>query len=98
MQIGYCGGKWVSFVYDKGKIKYSFLNNKISAAVRYAKIKGVDGVHFDYIRYGGTAHKHPHAIDSINYFIKKASAKIHKVKANCIVSAALMPEPKMMHY
>ena len=98
MQIGYSGGKWVSFVNDKGKIKYSFLNNKISEAVRYAKIKGVDGVHFDYIRYGGTAHKHPHAIDSINYFIKKASAKIHKVKSNCIVSAALMPEPKMMHY
>ena len=98
MQIGYSGGKWVSFVDDNGKIKYSFLNKKISEAKRYAKIKGVDGVHFDYIRYGGTAHKHPHAIESINYFIKKASAQIHKIKPNCIVSAALMPEPNMMHY
>jgi hypothetical protein len=98
MQVAYSGGNWVSLVDDHGKLKYGFMNKKVREAKYYAKIKGVDGVHFDYMRYGGTAHKHPHAIDSVNYFVKKASTKIHKIKPNCIVSVALMPEPKMMHY
>lgn len=98
MQVAYSGGKWVSLVDGHGKLKYGFMNKKVKKAVYYSKIKGVDGVHFDYMRYGGTAHKHPHAVDSINYFVKKASIKIHKARPNCMVSLALMPEPKMMHY
>lgn len=98
MQVAYNGGKWVSLVDDHGKIRYSFLLNKILQAKKYAKIKGVDGIHFDYVRYGGTAHKHPNAVKSVNWFSKRASLAIHKVRPNCIVSAALMPEPKMMHY
>ena len=98
MQVAYSGGNWVSLVDDHGKLKYGFMNKKVKQAVYYSKIKGVDGVHFDYMRYGGTAHKHPHAVDSINYFVKKASIKIHKARPNCMVSVALMPEPKMMHY
>lgn len=98
MQVAYSGGDWVSLVDDNGRLKYGFLNKKVAEAKYYAKIKGVDGVHFDYMRYGGTAHKHPNAIKSVNYFVKKASAKIHKVRPNCMVSVALMPEPEMMHY
>lgn len=98
MQVAYSGGDWVSLVDDHGRLKYGFLNKKVAEAKYYAQIKGVDGVHFDYMRYGGTAHKHPNAIKSVNYFVKKASAKIHKVRPNCMVSVALMPEPKMMHY
>ena len=98
MQVAYSGGKWVSLVDDHGKLKYGFLNKKVREAKYYAKIKGVDGVHFDYMRYGGTAHKHPNAVESVNYFVKKASVKIHKVRPNCMVSVALMPEPSMMHY
>ena len=98
MQVAYSGGKWVSLVDDHGKLKYGFMNRKVAEAKRYAKIKGVDGVHFDYMRYGGTAHKHPNAVKSVNYFVKKASTKIHKIKPNCMVSAALMPEPKAMQY
>ena len=98
MQICYTNGKWVSPVKKNHKIKYGFLKSKIAEAKRYAKIKGVDGVHFDYIRFGGTAHKYKTATDAVNYFIKKASTQIHKIKPNCIVSAAVMPEPKMMLY
>jgi uncharacterized protein YfaP (DUF2135 family) len=98
MNVFYNGGKWVSPVTKTGKFKTSFMNKKIAQAKSYAKIPGVDGVHFDYIRYGGTAHKHINAVESINYFVKKASTAVHKVKSNCIVSAAVMPEPKMMHY
>ncbi|MDO5859250.1 Ig-like domain-containing protein [Methanobrevibacter sp.] len=92
------GENWVSPVRDDGSFKYYFINQKIDSAVRYAKIAGVDGIHLDYMRYGGTAHKHINAIASINYIVKKISYSVHKVNKNCIVSVALMPEPSMMHY
>lgn len=98
MQVAYDGKTWVSLVDAKGKLKYSFMNKKIREAKRLAKIKGVDGVHFDYMRYGGTAHKHPNAKESINWFVKKASKTIRSVKPNCMVSVAIMPEPDMMLY
>ena len=98
MQVCYSGGKWVRPINDNNKIKYSFLNKKISEAKRYAKIKGVDGIHFDYMRFGGTAHLYKDPNRAMNYFAKKASTQIHKIKPNCIVSGALMPEPSMMTY
>ena len=97
MQICY-NGKWIRPVNKDGSVRYSFLNKKIKEAKSYAKIKGVDGIHFDYIRFGGTAHKYKDSTKAINYFVKKASYEIHKIKANCIVSAAVMPEPSMMKY
>ena len=98
MQVCYSGGKWVRPINEKNQIKYSFLNKKVNEAKKYAKIKGVDGIHFDYVRFGGTAHLYKDPNRAINYFMKKASTQIHKVRANCIVSAALMPEPSMMTY
>ena len=98
MQVCYSGGKWVRPINEKNQIKYSFLNKKIKEAKKYAKIKGVDGIHFDYVRFGGTAHLYKDPNRAINYFMKKASTQIHKVRPNCIVSAALMPEPSMMTY
>jgi hypothetical protein len=98
MQVCYSGGKWVRPINEKNQIKYSFLNKKINEAKKYAKIKGVDGIHFDYVRFGGTAHLYKDPNRAINYFMKKASTQIHKVRPNCIVSAALMPEPSMMTY
>jgi hypothetical protein len=98
MQICYSGGKWVRPINKDNTIKYSFLNKKIKEAKKYAKIKGVDGIHFDYMRFGGTAHLYKNPNRAMNYFAKKASIQIHKVKSNCIVSGALMPEPSMMTY
>lgn len=98
MQICYSGGKWIRPMNKDGTLKYGFLNKKIAEAKKYSKIKGIDGVHFDYIRFGGTAHLYKNPEKAINYFVKKASVQIHKAKPNCIVSAAVMPEPSMMHY
>ena len=98
MQICYGDGGWVSPVRDDGSFKYGFIHNKVREAVSYAKMKGVAGVHLDYVRYGGTAHKHINAIESINYIVKKTCQEIRKVRPNCIVSVAVMPEPSMMHY
>ena len=97
MQVCY-NGKWVRPCNPDNTIKYGFLNSKIKEAKSYAKISGVDGVHFDYVRFGGTAHLYKKSTEAINYFVKKASIGIHKIKPNCIVSAAVMPEPKMMIY
>lgn len=98
IQVCYNGGKWVRPVNKDGSIKYSFLNKKIAEAKKYSKIKGVDGIHFDYVRFGGTAHLYKTSTKAINYFVKKASVSIHKSKPNCIVSAAVMPEPSKMIY
>ena len=98
MQVCYSNGKWVRPINKDNKIKYGFLNGKIREAKRYAKIKGVDGIHFDYMRFGGTAHLYKNPNRGMNYFVKKASTAIHKIKPNCIVSGALMPEPSMMTY
>lgn len=96
MQVCYKGGKWVRPVDDNNQIKYTFLNNKVKEAKKYAKITGVDGIHFDYVRYGGRAYLYENPNRAMNYFIKKASTEIHKIKPNCIVSAAIMPEPNAM--
>ena len=98
MPVCYDGNNWVSPVRDDGSFKYAFLNKKISEAVRYAKMSGVDGIHFDYMRFGGTAHIHKNSVKVINYFAKKASTKIHSVRPNCMVSVAIMPEPSAMIY
>lgn len=92
------GENWVSPVRDDGSFKMSFINQKVSAAVKYLKGTGADGVHLDYMRYGGTAHKHINADASITYIVKRISYAVHKAKPNSIVSVALMPEPSMMHY
>lgn len=98
MQVCCSNDKWTRPVNKDGSFKYGFLNSKIREAIRYSKIPGADGVHFDYVRFGGTAHLYKTSTDAINYFVKKASVLIHRAKPNCIVSAAVMPEPSMMHY
>lgn len=98
MQVCYGEGGWVSPVRDDGSFKIGFMNQKISEAVGYAKMKGVAGVHMDYVRYGGTAHNHINAVESINYFVKKASIAVHSARPNSIVSVAVMPEPNSMIY
>lgn len=99
MQVFYSGGKWVHSVDSNGKFKHSFFNKKIKQAKYYARIKGVSGVHLDYLRYPGSAYKHDNSARSITYFTKKCCAEVHKVKPNAIVSAAVMPEPSaMIHY
>lgn len=97
MQVCY-DGSWVRPCNKDNTIKYGFLNSKIKEAKKYAKMKGVDGVHFDYVRFGGTAHLYTTSTDAINYFVRSACVQIHKIKPNCIVSAAVMPEPSMMKY
>ena len=95
MQIFYEGGKWVNPV-KNGKPYEAFFEKKITEAQGYAKIKGVAGIHFDYLRYSGNgesaAYKTPGGAAAISQFVEDATEAIHNIDSNIIVSAALMPE------
>ena len=91
MQAFYQGGFWTNPV-KSGSPNTAFFEKKISEAETYAKIKGVSGIHFDYLRYPGTAYKTTGGTAAISQFVKQATEAIHKINSNLIVSCALMPE------
>lgn len=91
-------GNWISPVNKDGSYKYSLYNSIINDAKAYAKIDGVVGIHFDYLRFPGTAYKYTNGVSAINYFTKQACDALHKQNPSIIVSAAVMPEPSSMKY
>lgn len=91
-------GKWVRPMKADGTPDYNYMKKRVAKLVSYAKIKGVAGIHMDYIRFGGTAHLYKDSTKAINYMVKKACVEVRKVNPNCIMSAAIMPEPDMMLY
>ena len=97
MQVAY-DGSWHGIANKDGTYNYELINTRINEAKYYASIPGISGVHFDYLRFGGTAYNFPTAAESINYFVKTAVSEIKSVNPNCLVSAALMPEPNNMLY
>ena len=94
MQVFYYG-KWLNPV-KNSKINYDLISSKINLAKSYAKLKDVGGIHFDYLRYPGTAYLYKNSVNAINYFTKNAVKSIHKINKKIIVSAAIMPEPSSM--
>ncbi|MBP3792198.1 MAG: hypothetical protein ILA26_09255 [Methanobrevibacter sp.] len=98
MAVFYKDGKFVHASNKKGVYNYAFMNEKINLAKYYASFKEVDGIHFDYLRFGGNAYKYKNAVSAVNYFVKEACIKIRGVNPNCIISAAVMPEPTSMKY
>jgi hypothetical protein len=97
MQAFYNGG-WLYPVDDSGNYNYALFDSIIAEAKEYAAIKGVAGIHFDYLRFPGTAYKHANGVEAINYFTKKVCDELHKQYPNIIMSAAVMPEPSGMIY
>ena len=94
-QVFYNNGKWQNPV-KNGKINHKLIDSKVKLAKKYAKVKGVAGVHFDYVRYPGNAHQYKNAVKAVNTFVKKASKAVHKINKKLITSAAVMPEPSSM--
>lgn len=74
------------------------INSIIQEAKKYASIQGVSGIHFDYLRYPGTAYQYKKGVEKINLFIKIAVATIHSINPKSIVSASLMPETTRGEY
>ena len=91
MQVFYDGG-WLSPLNSDGSINTALFNERIAEAKKYAALPGVAGVHFDYLRYPGTAYKHPGGTAAISEFVKLATTAIRGVNPNCLISAAVMPE------
>lgn len=92
----YKNGKYVHASNKKGTYNYKHMNSILKKAKYYASIKEVDGIHFDYLRFGGNAYKFKNAAAAINYFVKKANSDIREVNPDIILSAAVMPEPNEM--
>ena len=88
MQTLYKDGKWI----NPKTASSSTINSIVNEAKSYAQIKGVAGVHLDYLRYPGTAYKTSGGTDAISSLTQKICNAVHGVNSNCIVSAAIMPE------
>lgn len=91
-------GKYIHPSNKKGVYNYKQMNSIINKAKYYASIKEVDGIHFDYLRFGGNAYKYKNGAAAINYFVKRACSEIRSIHPNIIMSAAVMPEPSSMKY
>ena len=98
MSVFYKNGKFYHPVSKKGVYNYKYMNKIIKKAKYYAGLNGVDGIHFDYVRFGGNAYKYKNAVSAVNYFIKQACIAVRGVSPDIIVSAAVMPEPSSMKY
>lgn len=98
MAVFYNNGKYIHASNKKGVYNYAHMNEKIKLAKYYSSFKEVDGIHFDYLRFGGNAYKYKNGAAAINYFVKQASHEVRSVNPNIIVSAAVMPEPSSMKY
>ena len=84
-------GSWINPV-KNGVPNQAFFDKKIAEAKKYAKVKGVAGVHIDYLRYPGNAYQTSGGTAAINSFVKQITQAIHSVNSNLIVSCAVMPE------
>lgn len=80
----------------KYKTKYGYntskLNSLITSISKIVKNYNIDGIHLDYIRYPGTAYKHPGGTEAITSFVQKVYNTVKSIKPKVAVSAALMPE------
>ena len=90
MQVFY-NGKWINPVKD-GVPDEKLFDEKIKRAQSYARMRGVAGIHFDYVRYPGTAYKTPGGAEAVSEFVRLAATQLHQTSPKIIVSVALMPE------
>ena len=102
-QCFYQDGKWINPVLDSlNCYDQAYFDKVIERAVRYVGY-GVDGIHLDYIRFGGTAHKHNPseeitATGCVTEFCRQINAATKAKNPGIILSAALMPEPDSEYY
>ena len=101
-QAFYDEGKWICPVDDQThQLKQDYYDKVVARAVDYAK-KGIDGIHLDYIRYGGTAYKHDYpecrATYQITEFCRQLNRAVKPINPDIILSAAVMPEINSEYY
>lgn len=105
VQCFYHGGKWTpATVIDetdasgkmtKGHMNQDAFNEIIARATSYMGVKPY-GIHFDYIRFGGSGAKYNGGgltpYDSITEFTRQVTTKLKEIDPDIVLSAALMGE------
>lgn len=98
MQCFYNGG-WVNPIDDENnRYKEEEFERIRNSAKRYIEQYGVQGLHLDYIRFGGTASKHNpsaevNALGAVNRVCREIREIADSFDEGIVTSAALMPEP-----
>jgi transglutaminase-like putative cysteine protease len=88
---------WVNPVKD-GSENTAYFQQKINEAKTYAALKGLAGIHLDYLRYSGessynnAAYQNEGGTEAITSFTNQIISAVKSINSNLIVSAALMPE------
>lgn len=103
-QCFYKDGGWAYPLDDEKKVlKQEFYDDIVARASKYIK-GGFDGIHLDYIRFGGTAHKHDYpeaglrANDVVTECCRQLNVALKAINPKVILSAALMPEIDSEHF
>ena len=84
--------KWINPILSDGSINNTLLNKIARNAESYAKIKGVSGVHLDYIRFPGTAYKYKNGEKAVSELARKVSESVKQVNSSIVVSCSVMGE------
>ncbi len=102
-------GGWISAVIDPEGDKPPRYNQErfdeiIKRGVSYLKNYDIDGLHYDYVRFGGSASKHTYpeqgvtATGAITELCRQSAENYRAIKKDVILSAALMGEANSMAY
>ncbi len=103
MQAFYQGG-WVSPVIDaENRYDQDLFDKIVAEAKSYVEEYGAQGIHLDYIRFGGTAYKHNPsaeitAVGAVNECCRQVREGIDAVGDNIVLSAAMMAESSAAYY
>ncbi len=103
MQAFYQGG-WVSPVIDEeNRYDQELFDIIVAEAKMYVEEYGAQGIHLDYIRFGGTAHKHNPskeitAVGAVTECCRQVREGIDAVGEDITLSAAMMAENNAAYY
>ena len=74
---------------ENGKINTGFYTQQINEITEMSKIKGISGIHLDYLRFKNKAYKIQGATEAINTFVKQVTTAIRNVNEELIISCAV---------
>lgn len=88
---------WMQCFYDGEwhNPKTTDLSSRIKEAKSYSDIKGIKGIHLDYLRYPGNAYKTEGGVEAITDFTRQIKENISQ---DIILSCAVMPENESKKY
>lgn len=104
MQAFYQNGSWISPVIDaENRYDQDLFDRIVTEAQTYVQKYGAQGIHLDYIRFGGTAFKHNPSteitgVGAVTECCRQVREGIDAVGENIVLSAAMMAENQAAYY